>query len=97
MELVKKSDDSGQECYKNDKNDSKIKNLVIIFDDKMHKSKRVERSDRKAIKIMKTIEAKNLVIKVCNKMQFLVQKIKTIWRLYSAIKSNFLNKINDAT
>ena len=36
IELVKKSDDSGQECYKNDKNDSKKKNLVIIFDDKMH-------------------------------------------------------------
>ena len=70
---------------------------MIIFDDKMHKSKRVERSDRIATKNMKTIEAKNLVIKVGKKMQFLVQKIKTIWRLYTAIKSNFLNEINDAT
>ena len=92
IELVKMSDDSGQECYKNDKNDSKIKNLVILFDDEMHKSKRVERSDRKATQIIKTIEAKNLLIKVGNKMQFLVEKIKTVWRLYSAINSISLIK-----
>ena len=97
IDLVKTSDDSGQKCYKNDKNDSRKKNLVIIFNDKMHKSKRVERADRNATKMIKTIEAKNLVIKVGDKMQFLVRKIKTMWRLYLAIKSNFLNKINDAT
>ena len=28
------------------------RNLVIIFDDKMHKSKRVERADRNATKII---------------------------------------------
>ena len=38
------------------------RNLVIIFDDKMHKSNRVERADRNAIKMIKTIEAKNLLI-----------------------------------
>ena len=35
ISFVKTNDDSGQECYKNDKNDSKIKNLVIKFNDKM--------------------------------------------------------------
>ena len=73
------------------------RNLVNIFDDKMDKSKRVERADRNATKMIKTTEAKNLLIKVGDKMQFLVKEMKTIWRLYSAIKSKFLNKINDAT
>ena len=30
-------------------------------------------------------------------MHNLLQKLKTTWRLYSAIKTNFFNKINDAT
>ena len=42
IKFVKTNDDSGQNCYNNDKNDSRKKNLVIIFDDKMHKLKRVE-------------------------------------------------------